>query len=281
LENITLFVSSTDHYNDCWFPFFELLRRNWPEFDLPIILNTETLEFKFDKLSIYCPVVEKKSGKKLQWGERLLESLEYVKTEYVLWFLDDFFIKSKVNHLAFIEISDYMITNRISHVSLMVQPGPNYEIDFNKLVLRGDKADYLLSLQVGVWKTEIFKKYILRHESPWETENLGTKRARIIKDHFYSLNPEYVKKNGYVIDYFDTGAIARGRWIKVIPYFLNNSGISHHIDFNLRGFYEPPLKKSLLERIKFRLSFRNNKVQFLTYMNLLYLTIRYKIFKKK
>jgi hypothetical protein len=281
LDNITLFVSSTDHYNDCWFPYFELLRRNWPEFDLPVILNTETIEFKYDTMSIHCPVVEKKSGKKLQWGERLQESLKYVKTEYVLWFLDDFFIKSKVNHSDFLEIFDYMITNRISHVSLMLQPGPNYEIDFTKLVLRGEEADYLLSLQVGLWKTEIFKKYILKHESPWDMENSGTKRARIIKDHFYSLNPEYVKKNGYVIDYFDTGAIARGKWIKEIPDFLKNSGISHQIDFNLRGFYEPPQKKSLQDRIKFGLSFRTNKVKFLTFMNLLCLALRYKLLKRR
>lgn len=277
MDNLTLFVSSADSYSDCWLPFFELLEKNWPECNFNIILNSEKKVFTYKNLPILCPVVQNKHKDTLPWGRRLKETLEYVQTDYILWILDDFFIRSKVNHRAFLEIFSYMIQNNIPHVSLMDQPGPNYEIAFDKLVARGRESKYLISLQVGLWKTEVFNKYVLDHESPWNMELLGTKRAYVYSESFYSLNPKYIEKEDYIFNYlFDckgdkltTGAIKRGKWISEVPDFLNNEGIRHSIDFSIRGFSNVNEKRKFSQRLQNRLSFNTNKTLLLSFFHLL------------
>jgi hypothetical protein len=83
-------------------PFFSLLDKYWPELDLPIVLNTESQKFSCENFNILCPAVERSKGK-INWGKRFIESLEYVKTNYVLLLIDDFFISSPVNK-DFLEI---------------------------------------------------------------------------------------------------------------------------------------------------------------------------------
>ena len=41
-NDITIIVNSCDKYSDLWYPFFELLRIQWPDLSYPIILNTES-----------------------------------------------------------------------------------------------------------------------------------------------------------------------------------------------------------------------------------------------
>ena len=42
----TVFVNSTDTFEDAWAPFFHLLGDYWPEVD-KVVLNTETKDFSF------------------------------------------------------------------------------------------------------------------------------------------------------------------------------------------------------------------------------------------
>jgi len=45
-HNLTVLVNSTDTFSDCWPPFFQLFKRYWPECPCPIILNTETKDYR-------------------------------------------------------------------------------------------------------------------------------------------------------------------------------------------------------------------------------------------
>ncbi len=54
MSQLTVFVSSRDDYEDCWVPFFTLLKKYWPDCRLPIVLNTQQKHFAFDGLDITC-----------------------------------------------------------------------------------------------------------------------------------------------------------------------------------------------------------------------------------
>lgn len=241
--DLTLFINSCDAYSDCWGPFFTLLKKYWRDIDLPIILNTETKIYYDKDLEIICPIVEKTSGHKLNWGERFLKSLEYVKTKYVLLILDDFFIMDYVDVGQINYFLDLMKTDDISHILLCEAPGPNLNSKYNSLMERGKEVPYRFSLQVGIWNKNILGKYIRKHESPWDTEIWATKRSWKLKDDFFCIKSEKDKP----IKYFDTGVIARGKWMKnKVLNFFEKENIK--IDFSKRGFYSP-VRRTLKQRI--------------------------------
>ena len=42
-KNCTLLVNTCDSYSDSWDGFFKLLRIQWANIKMPIVLNTETM----------------------------------------------------------------------------------------------------------------------------------------------------------------------------------------------------------------------------------------------
>ena len=49
-RKFSVFVNSTDSFEDCWFPFFSLFKTFWPEFGGKIYLNTEAKQFCYPGL---------------------------------------------------------------------------------------------------------------------------------------------------------------------------------------------------------------------------------------
>ncbi len=40
-EQLTVFINTSDNFEDCWDPFFKLFRLYWPDCPYKIVLNTE------------------------------------------------------------------------------------------------------------------------------------------------------------------------------------------------------------------------------------------------
>ena len=98
MEDCTLLLNSYDGGEDLWEGFFTALYVQWKEFDLPVVLNTETKKFDFKSLNIRtinCP------KKNVSWGKRLIDCLKKIDTEYVLFFLDDFWLDAPVDNEYF------------------------------------------------------------------------------------------------------------------------------------------------------------------------------------
>lgn len=252
-SQFTIVVSSSDEYEDCWFPFFTLLSKHWPDCDLPILLNTQKKRFSYPGLRIFCPAVARSSRRDLKWGARLRKSLEQVEDEFILFMLDDYFIRAPVAVDRIREFISWMHRDRLSHIMLYPIPGPNHPCSYPMLVERGDKAVYRFSLQVGLWRTERFRSYLRDHENPWQTERWGTRRAWKLKDSFFCLDERYLRDKGAVIDYPVLGGIVGGKWVseKVVHLFRQH-GIA--VDYSKRGFYEPRTAHKLSTRLSKRIA---------------------------
>jgi hypothetical protein len=248
-DQFTIVVSSCDAYEDCWVPFFSLFKRHWPDCENRIVLNTETKIFEFPGLSITCPTVARNSRKEYGWGERFLKCLDTIETEFILLFLDDYFIRAPVRTHAICEFVSLMQRAGLSHIALVSLPGPNRPSSYPGLLERGEKAPYRFSLQVGLWRKNRLKLYLRGHENPWQSEIWGTKRAWRIKDSFYCFDG--FDKGSYrkIVDYDDTGGIARGKWIKdkVVEMFREDK---IEMDFSRRGFYDPEQRVALSVRLR-------------------------------
>ncbi len=187
LENkLTILVSSCDAYQDLWHPFFTLLKKYWALNNVKIILNTESVDYKFNGLNINCVHPE---NPKVPYGERMLNALASVKTEYVLMLLDDFFLREKVDMGKIKKIIEWLDNdNDIACFNCDLTPvyadwEPDKYPGYRRIPWGNE---YTLNMQAAIWRTDKLKKYWRNNVSPWDWEEYCNLYGAINKkDKFY------------------------------------------------------------------------------------------------
>ena len=253
LPMLSVFVHSTDSYSDCWQPLFELIRIYWPDRTAPLFLNNEFLDYKHPGLEIYNTFVGNASrfDRFHSWSCRFIAGLKQVKSPYVLYLQEDYFLSNRVRQEKIDEILEIMEREGLTNVNLQFSTPrkswrhhPSHP-DFIEMPQRGG---YRLSTSAGIWRVEKLLSYLKPGETVWQWERDGSRRAHNIKDSIYFMNPDlYNGQERGIYPYHSTG-IVRGKWYKpaVIDLFEKNN---IHVDYSKRGFYEP----SFLEQIKLKI----------------------------
>ena len=257
ISDCTMLLSSYDGGDDLWDGFFKALSIQWNNFDMKIVLNTESKSysypgFEIETFNLYKP------GQKVAWSKRLLEHLKRIDTEYIFFILDDFWIEEPVDTEFFNKCLRWMRENKdVSNLSFQRTRGDNIKDNrFERFEKRPQKAEYKLNCQAALWRREKLISYLRPHENPWEFEKYGSMRAARYKDSFYTLiegAPQIVQYN-----LSEGGVLHRGRWCRcVVSPLVEKYGIN--IDFEKRGFNEDWLmsgekpKRNLIRGIKNRI----------------------------
>ena len=240
MKDLSIFISSSDSYKDCWVPFFKLFKKFWPDCQLPIYLNTEKEQFSFEGLEITSTCV----GKHTHFGETFHQGLGMVKTKYVLVIMIDYFFMATVDNNQVEFLFDSFLKLKFQGLYLVNQEptvsGSATEIE--GVYEANQNTSDRFSFQIAFWEKDILKKYVLLHETPWMSEKFGTKRA-----HIYNHKIGYVSSQAEPIKYLLTGGLHKGGWIEgMIPFFEKEN---IQIDFSKRGIYKWK-KQTLLERIQ-------------------------------
>lgn len=243
MKNCTLLVSSCDKYEDLWNPFFKLLKLNWKEFDMPIVLNTETKTYMYEGLDIATYSLYKNNN--ISWGKRLIDHLNRIDTEFVLFMLDDFFIRNKVNNDKFEKCLEW-IAHDDKVAAFYFSPFNRNCINdgrYEGFVKKKKNSNYRVNCQCALWNKKHLLSLIRPHESPWNFEIYGTKRSNRTNLDFYVA--KLVNNNDELIidyDYKNMGAICKGKWTKNAVQLLNDYNVN--IDFECRGI----INSDFLER---------------------------------
>ncbi|EOR94010.1 hypothetical protein ADIARSV_2844 [Arcticibacter svalbardensis MN12-7] len=257
-----MIVNSSDGFEDCWEPFFTLLKKNWPDFDYSLILNTEFKNYSFDGLKIVSSKVhEGILDRKLSWSECLIKAIELVDTPLILYVQEDYFIEKPVLKDTIDEFSRLMEGGVIKYIGLTdignFGPFKNYEHD-KRLVVVGN-SKYRISTQAALWDKDTLLSYLRPAENGWMFEIFGTQRAKRRSDLFLTANRlMYSSKNNPIITYMHTGII-KGQWHENIPELFKKENIS--IDVSLRGIYKP--KAFLRRKFETGRKLLNNPLRFI------------------
>src|SRR3954465_10302328 len=114
---LAILVSSHDGYADLWPPFFAALQRNWPDCQYPIYLLSNYKTFS-DSTVKAIRVANIRS-----WPQSVLKALEQIKEEFVLLFLEDLFIVSRINNERFEKLVAWVVEQRPSCIRLQPDHG--------------------------------------------------------------------------------------------------------------------------------------------------------------
>ncbi|MDE8332116.1 hypothetical protein PT251_00490 [Erysipelothrix rhusiopathiae] len=258
-SRMTLLVCSCDSYEDLWFPFFKLLKKNWPELNTRIVLNTETKKFNYTGLNIET-LNTNMNYKRNTYGERMIKHLERIDTEYIFLMLDDFFLRDSVDETLIDEYID-ILDNDSTLATINFDPNNRGGAETSDFRLKElpRVAPYKLNMQAGIWRKEALIKYWSDLDSPWQWEIFGNYQTFDGKDRFYHIKDKQfspinygLRKGGW--------AVYRGKWVKddVETLFSEND---IEIDYDIRGVFDNDstalfsdkntLLKYLLRRLKF------------------------------
>jgi hypothetical protein len=117
-KNLSIFVNSCDDFEDCWHPFFTLFAKNWNNCKFPIFLNTETKSYSHKNLNIISTTVSIGKKRKLSWSKCLDFALNKVKTKYILYLQEDYFLEYPVKKRLLFNLIKIMEENNIDLILL-------------------------------------------------------------------------------------------------------------------------------------------------------------------
>lgn len=258
-ELCTILVSSCDTYEDLWYPFFYILQREWDELSqYSIVLNTESKSFEYDGLDIKCFHLCQ-PGKKMHWGERLIQTLYKIDSKYIIFLLDDFFLTGKVDQEIIERCVQYMEKDDNIAVFNFVPVQDNNNVASNNyegFEKRPQSGKWRLNTQTAVWRRDKLISYIRPHESAWDWEVFGSERSSRYREEFYVSMEDAPRAFQYESKW--GGAVHRGKWTPYAVELCNRYGLD--IDFSARGYETetPPYgtKPSIDEKFFFKRIFR-------------------------
>jgi hypothetical protein len=175
----------------------------------------------------------------MSWSERLMRTLDEVPYDVILYMQEDYFIKADVDAELVHTLATLMLRDNISHISLeRTRDSEGRATRYPYLTEIGRRAEWRVNAQAGLWHVDSLRSYLRRHETVWELEWYGTRRAWRRKDLFLYVNQHYRDDHDGLnpVPYDGTGVV-HGMWDRAVVVDLFED---HNIDmdFSRRGFYD-------------------------------------------
>ena len=133
-EQVTYVIASCDLFSDLWENHLHFLRLHFPEMER-IVIVTDTNE----KNRSFPGVFIREFGKETSYSERLAKAMTGIETDYVLFTLDDYFLKKRVI-IEKLEEDFSFVEKNADYMRLFLQPKPKrkdrqgsfYSLDYNR-----------------------------------------------------------------------------------------------------------------------------------------------------
>jgi hypothetical protein len=257
-NNYSLLINTCDNFEDCWIPFFKLFTIYWPDYKGRIYLNTEYKDFSYLGLDIVCTKVcevnKVPRNKRATWSQCLKWALEQIDTDIVLYMQEDYFLNNNVKTERVDYFYNLMDKNiEIPNIQLTNAGIPAIDkANFEYLCISNPNYFSYVSCQAAFWRKQVLISIIREHETAWNFEWWGSKRAKYLDYEFLVVAPTYFKPTeNLIMSYVLTGVVG-GKWHKDVIELFKKHNLK--IDFKKRGFYDENTKPTIKKRVKTKLS---------------------------
>lgn len=173
LQDVTIVVSSYDKYANLWPTFFELLFKNWPSLntynkDVPIILVSNTKSFNSPRVTTILSPYSR------GWSGNINDALKKIKTKYVLYLQDDYFINDIVLEDKIHEILYAVTLYKLDYAETSPRCAIGSEHVGNSpfLLYKDHSTGCFTTLQAAIWNTKTFEEFTnTNFLNIWDFEN--------------------------------------------------------------------------------------------------------------
>ena len=217
-DKVCVLVVSCDRYRDLWGPFFTLFFRYWPDCPYQVYLCANELVYADTRVRTVV------SGPDSSWSSSLKRCLEQIPAPHLILLQEDFLLTRRVDTRKLVHLVECLKLRGAACLRVMPSPAPETVCaDDPELgeIARG--ADYRISLQAAIWDKEVLSGLLREVESPWELENIGSRRSDTLAQPFLSITEKDPK--WWPVGYFST-AVVQGRWVREAVAICAREGIS-------------------------------------------------------
>ena len=260
-ENVSIIFSSCDAYKILWDDFFRLFKKYMPEIKCNIY-GTVSYDYSFDCFNIKG---NNYHGKDQSFSTRLIKTLKMVKTDYVLFFLDDFYLTDYTD-TEFLMKSISLINNnkKIKNIILkdFISAHARCDLRYNEdFMICRKKAPFRCTTQVSLFEKKYLLSLLRRGESAWDFEMIGSYRA--MKKNKLVLYRDDIHHNCF--SYFDAGYVHKGCFNPLYDDFANTNNLIKHsivkkIDPKRRTTKSNNLFARIIRHIKYDLDIFNDTI---------------------
>ena len=149
---IDILVISCDSYSDVWPYFFNYFFEHWDECPLDIYLLSNKKSYNDRRIKMINVM------KDISWSDNLLNGLKSIDSEYVMLFVDDLFITSKISNNYFFKIKNWIDKYKPEYLKLNISNKPEKFDDLMGKIPK--KSSYKTSTMPSIWRKETLEKLL-------------------------------------------------------------------------------------------------------------------------
>lgn len=178
-NNFSIIISTCDKFSDLWDAHVLLLNQNWADRNVETFLVTDKpTDRTFENVTVVA------AGEGTEITERLRAVMPLIKTEYVLFTLDDYFLTERISTQAINEDIQIMEKHQIDYLRLFVMTMKSLrnrkaeELEPDIFLLDNYAGDYIVSLYAGIWRKDFMEKTLTKTLNAWQYEVALTNMVR-------------------------------------------------------------------------------------------------------
>jgi hypothetical protein len=238
MEKLAILVNTSDGFDDCWFPFFQLFAKYGGDLNSSTVyLNTERKDYAFGDIHMVPTKVWLDGEPRPTWSQCLSRGLAKIAEPFVLYLQEDYFLSKSVEVEWLARALQILESEPDVGVIYLNRYGPqfkNYIPRSDGFVEIQSPASYLVSTQAAIWRKDLLASLVCEWENIWMFEKFGSLRARKMPCRFVSLGRD-VMRSKPVFEYIYTGVI-KGQWKNDCVELFAREEIE--VDFTRRGIYQ-------------------------------------------
>lgn len=190
------------------------------------------------------------------------QMLERIDSDWVLFWIDDAFLRRRVDSHRISEILSTSLRDSLGFVLLYAAPWHILKLEDAKpgadLVEISRESKYRGSLSIGLWRKDVLKRMLHPDESAWDFERASGPRSVETRAKFFALAPRFRKAP--ILDV--AHGLRRGTWTAEGQSFFKEEGLESYLDqrprqgplqgllFSLRLLIRSHLAKALAWTVK-------------------------------
>lgn len=236
-NKVTVLINSCDLYKSAWEPFLELFLIQWPDCPYDFVINSETLDYtgKIKNVKAVHP-----DDKAMTWTQRFRYVLNHIESEYILFFIEDYFVLKPVNTRVFEHAVKVMDENpnvgMISLASTQKTGIKTYDYEDNDFYSRKIDEKNLIWCRTNLYRKDYLLKLLRDHETIWNFESYASYRAMKLPYIILQQNNNSPETFTFSVKVENGIGITRRKWLKGNIDLFKEYNID--VDFDELGFFD-------------------------------------------
>lgn len=219
-KDVAFVIASCDKYSILWPSFFKCLDKYWSDCPFDIFLVTNDLDISWHNIKVL------KTGIDNSYSDNLLIALNQVEHDWIILWLDDYFLSENVENERLLEMLNHVQLNGGGYLKLATDMPMAYKSDLGDEVGPLPKnIKYRSAIGAAFYRKDILVRLLIPQQSAWDPDR--SELSNKMSEQFYALTPHSAKNPPIKYKHL----LIKGKWLLDSLKFLREEGLDELIKY--------------------------------------------------